>query len=115
MKKYRNRKVTTSDGIEHDSKKEALRWELLKLKQEDGVIKNLRRQVEYILIPSQVETINGRVKTVERSVSYIADFVYTDVGTGKTVVEDSKGVRTREYIIKRKLMRYIHGINIQEV
>jgi hypothetical protein len=105
----------TSDGIEHDSRKEAVRWEHLKHMEEMGRIKNLRRQVEFILIPKQVESVNGKIKTVEQSVTYVADFVYRDVETDKMVVEDSKGYRTREYIIKRKLMRYIHGIKIQEV
>ena len=45
--------------------------------------------------------------------TYAADFVYTE--DGQTVVEDAKGVRTKEYIIKRKLMLYIHGIQVKEV
>ena len=115
MNKYHNRKVRTSDGHEHDSRKEAVRWEHLKRLQEAGLIKDLRRQVEYILIPSQKEMVNGKVKTVEQPVEYTADFVYVDVESGKTVVEDSKGYRTRDYIIRRKLMRYILGIKITEV
>ena len=47
--------------------------------------------------------------------SYVADFVYSDVRSGETVVEDAKGMHTRDYIIKRKLMRYVHGIKIREV
>ena len=52
---------------------------------------------------------------LERACSYIADFVYTDCKTGQTIVEDTKGMRTREYVIKRKLMLYMHGIRIKEV
>lgn len=52
---------------------------------------------------------------IEKSCKYIADFVYTDNETGQTVVEDTKGVQTKEYIIKRKLMLYLHGIRIKEV
>lgn len=115
MNKYHNRKVMTSDGNTHDSRKEAVRWEYLKRLESGGKIKDLKRQVEYILIPTQKETVNGKIKTVERAVTYIADFVYIDTETNKTVVEDSKGYRTREYIIKRKLMRYILGITIREV
>lgn len=37
---------------------------------------------------------------LERGVYYIADFVY--YRDGEYVVEDTKGVRTKEYIIKRK-------------
>lgn len=52
---------------------------------------------------------------IEKACKYIADFVYTDNETGQTIVEDTKGVRTKEYIIKRKLMLYLHGIRIKEV
>ena len=52
-------------------------------------------------------------KVIEQKCSYIADFVYTE--NGEKVVEDTKGFRTKDYIIKRKLMLYIHGIRIQEV
>lgn len=52
---------------------------------------------------------------IERACRYIADFVYTDNETGQTVVEDTKGVRTKEYIIKRKLMLFVHGIRIREI
>ena len=44
----------------------------------------------------------------------MADFVYTDVETGETVVEDTKGFRTDVYKIKRKLMLKVHGIKIKE-
>ena len=59
----------------------------------------------------------GQFKTmlVERECAYIADFTYIDLKTGNTVVEDTKGVRTADYVIKRKLMLYIHGIRINEV
>ena len=52
---------------------------------------------------------------MERAVSYVADFVYVDCATGETVVEDAKGVRTKEYVIKRKLMLWVHGIRVKEV
>ena len=45
--------------------------------------------------------------------SYIADFVYKK--NGETIVEDTKGVRTKEYIVKRKLMLWVHHITITEV
>lgn len=78
----------------------------LKMKQRAGLITDLREQVRYVLIPAQ----QG-----ERSCSYVADFVYVDVDSGQTVVEDTKGIRTKDYIIKRKLMLWIHGIRIKEV
>lgn len=101
--KYNNKK-TEIDGIKFDSKKEANRYCELKLLEKAGVIKDLELQVKFELIPK-----NGK----ERAVNYIADFVYTEAG--KRVVEDCKGMRTKEYIIKRKLMLDRHNIEILEV
>ena len=106
--KYGNKK-TTVDGIEFDSVKEAQRWSELKLLERAGVIFNLQRQVPFVLIPKQVR--DG--KTVERPVVYKADFVYTE--NGQEVVEDTKGMKTKDYIIKRKLMLWEFGIEIKEV
>ena len=87
--KYHNKKVMI-DGIKFDSKKEANRYQELKLMQRAGIISDLQRQVKYVLIPSQ-KGDDGRV--VERPCTYIADFVYVDEN-GKKVVEDTKGYRT---------------------
>ena len=103
---------TEFDGLVFDSKHEAMRWRELALLQRSGEIADLQRQVKYILIPAQVDE-DGKV--AERAVSYVADFVYSDVRSGETVIEDAKGMHTRDYIIKRKLMRYVHGIKIREV
>ena len=89
--------------------------------QRAGLISDLREQVAYELIPAQYgecgKDLKGKTTRplLERSLKYIADFVYTDKATGQTVVEDTKGVRTKEYIIKRKLMLYLHGIRIKEI
>lgn len=96
----------------YDSRKENKRANELKMMQRAGLISNLREQVKYVLIPTLRDT-DG--KLIERECAYKADFVYTDNATGKEVVEDTKGVRTKEYIIKRKLMLYRHGIRIHEV
>lgn len=101
--KYGNIKTVTSDGIKHDSIKEANRWCDLLLLQRAGVIHDLQRQVKFVLIPKQ----EG-----ERPVYYIADFVYIE--NGKRVVEDVKGHRTDVYKLKKKLMLYVHGIRIKE-
>ena len=101
--------TTELDGITFDSKKEANRYAELKLLERSGAIHNLQRQVRYELIPAQKK--NG--KTVERACHYIADFVYEE--NGKTVVEDVKGYRTKEYVLKRKLMLQVHGIEVREV
>lgn len=121
MNKYHNRKVKTKDGIVHDSKKEAIRWNELKLFEEAGRITELKRQEEFLLIPPQYEEIpkgkrskKPKKKLVERAVVYRADFVYQNE-RGEIVVEDTKGFKTRDYIIKRKLMLYVYGIKIQEV
>ena len=107
--KYRAKK-TEVDGIAFDSKKEAKRFMELELLVKNGAISNLQRQVKFELIPSQ--KIDGKV--AERACSYVADFVYLDK-EGNTIVEDTKGVKTKDYIIKRKLMLWVHGIRIKEV
>jgi hypothetical protein len=118
-KKYGNRKIE-ADGEIFDSKKEYRRWKELILLLKAGEISKLQRQVKYVLIPAQREPdIRGPRggirpgKLIEREVAYIADFVYTD-NAGQTVVEDCKGMRTKEYIIKRKLMLHEYGIRIKE-
>ena len=108
MNKYGNKK-TVVNGISFDSKREAKRYEELKLLEMGGVISDLKLQEKFILVPSQ--RIDGRV--VERELSYKADFSYIE--NGKKVVEDSKGYRTDKYRIKRKLMLWVHGIRIKEV
>ena len=108
MAKYRNKKVEI-DGMTFDSKKEARRYQELLLLERAGAIQDLQTQVKYVLIPSQ--RIKGRV--VERECAYKADFVYIE--NGETVVEDTKGFRTKDYIIKRKLMLKEYGIRIREI
>lgn len=107
--KYRNKK-TVVDGITFDSVKEAQRWGELTLLRKAGEIQFLRRQVPFTLIPTQKDK-NG--KTIERECRYIADFVYME--NGELVVEDTKGMKTRDYIIKRKLMLHEYGVRIREV
>ena len=108
--KYKNKKVETEDGT-FDSVKEFSRWQELKLLQRAGEIYDLKRQVPFVLIPTQRD---DRGKVIERDVKYIADFTYRNKEY-KLIVEDTKGMKTKEYIIKRKLMLYRNGIRIQEV
>lgn len=120
-KKYRNSKIRTQEGLEFDSKKEYTRYCQLCILQQDGKIKNLELQKTYELIPKQKldnpRLEKGRMIRHEKAVTYTADFVYTDVESGKVVVEDTKSdpTKTPQYIIKRKLMKYIHGIEIVEI
>ena len=104
MSKYANKK-TEIDGVLFDSRKEAGRYQELRLLERAGEIMDIERQVTYELIPKQ----QG-----ERACHYIADFRYKDKD-GQVVVEDVKGYKTEVYKIKRKLMLQRHGIRIQEV
>lgn len=125
--KLNNRSITI-DGITFQSIREGNRYCELKLLQRAGKISNLELQKKYELIPAQYETVEtneyykrgakkGQRKTkricVEQSLCYNADFVYDE--NGKTIVEDAKGFKTEKYIIKRKLMLWIHGIRLKEV
>lgn len=119
MNKYHSKKVTVN-GITYDSKKEARRHIVLLDMERKGEIQDLERQVKFVLIPAQREpdTFGPRGgvkkgKVLEREVAYVADFVYTQ--NGERIVEDTKGFRTKDYIIKRKLMLWVHGIRISEI
>jgi hypothetical protein len=109
--KYNARKVHYN-GMVFASEMEFRRYLQLKLLEKAGQISDLKRQVEYELIPKQY-TKEG--KHAERNVCYNADFVYYDHIRGCEVVEDAKGKRTADYVIKRKLMLYMKGIRIEEV
>ena len=110
--KYGNRK-TKYDGRTFDSKKEERRYRQLADMETAGLISDLRTQVKFVLIPTQKDPATGKV--LERECSYFADFVYVDTTTSTTVIEDVKGFRTADYIIKRKLMLERYGIRIQEL
>lgn len=120
--KYGSRKATRN-GIVFDSVKEARRYSELSLLERAGAISDLRRQVKFVLISSQYETyerygkkgqrLKDGKRCIEKECAYYADFVYTE--NGKTIVEDTKGLRTTDYIIKRKMMLYFYGIRIKEV
>lgn len=125
--KYHNKKITL-DGITFDSIREGNRYRELKLLEKAGEISVLRRQVKFELIPPQYAKTTERYTRgakkgqykrgvlLERECAYIADFVYIDAD-GKKIVEDtkSKATKTKDYIIKRKLMLYKYGIKIKEI
>lgn len=96
---------TVVDGIKFDSKLEARRYQALKILEKIGEISNLVLQEPFIVIPKQ----KG-----ERATVYKADFSYQDF-EGNKIVEDTKGIKTTEYIMKRKLMLLVHNIRISEV
>lgn len=120
--KYHSKKININ-GTVYDSKKEYKRHCELLLLEKAGAITDLKTQVKFILIPAQYETferygkkgqrLKDGQRCIEKECAYIADFVYNE--NGKKVVEDTKGFRTKDYIIKRKLMLWVHGIKIKEV
>lgn len=109
MRNKFNAKKITVDGIVFDSRREAMRYSELKLMERAGVIRDLKRQVRYELIPAF--DVGGKHY---RPTSYVADFVYTDTKTGKEVVEDVKGMRTDVYRLKSKMFAYKYGVSILE-
>lgn len=113
MNKYFAKKITVN-GERFDSKAEARRWRELIWLQRAGMIKDLQRQVRYILIPAQYDDDHH---LIEYSATYVADFVYCE--NGKLVVEDVKGYQKGAayslFVLKRKLMLEKYGIHVREV
>ena len=116
--KYHNRKCTVTipgsvKQITFDSVKEARRFGELELMKNTGKIRDLRLQVNFTLQEGFTTAAGERV----RPIVYRADFVYQEPSpTGwRTVVEDVKGVRTKEYSMKRKMMLEKFGVDIREV
>lgn len=117
-------------GYVFDSKSEFTRWCELRLLERAGRISGLRRQVKYELIPSQREESTEVYKAgpqkglpkpgavIEKACFYVADFEYCDAD-GKLVVEDTKGCKKGAaydlFVVKRKLMLWVHGIKVKEV
>lgn len=112
--KYQNQKYQF-DGLTFDSRKEGRRYAELKMLERGGIIHDLQTQVPFILIPAQYAVVDGKKKCIERECKYIADFVYYE--NGELVVEDTKSeaTKTKDYIIKRKLLLYVHHLRIKEV
>jgi len=103
MSKYNNKKVQ-EDGFTFDSKAVRQRYLELKLLQRAGQIKNLTLQPRYELQASFKH--NGKT---HRKIEYVADFQYIDTDTGKTIVEDVKGMKTDVFKLKMKLFLYHYG------
>lgn len=98
--KYLNIK-TTIDGIRFDSKKEANYYAQLKLLKLAGEVVNIEMQVKYELQPKFTDEAGNK----HRPINYIADFVVT-YKDGHVEVVDVKGMKTKDYLIKAKLLRY---------
>lgn len=111
---------TVVDGVRFASKREAARYQELKLLERAGKIEDLELQPEFAIhVPIMTGTVKGAVKSVPvRSVPvavYRADFAYVDWYSGGRVVEDVKGVRTPVYRLKKKLVEAQYGVRIHEV
>lgn len=130
-RKFNNKMMTTPDG-DFDSKGEWERWLFLKDAERRGQIAELRRQVKYVLLPTQYRTEIVHLKTkdkevqrvAEREVTYTADFVYKvprrtpidgPCGVYETVVEDFKGFPNDRWPLKKAMMLFFHGIAVREV
>ncbi len=135
MRSKLGNKAIIIDGQRFDSRAEARRYGQLRMLEKAGEISDLQRQKMYELIPGHYEYIpTGKIfsrgarkgqkeykrVTVELPVKYIADFVYKDKD-GNTVVEDVKGYSDpnsatyAKFVIKRKLMLWVHGVKVKEV
>ena len=98
QRKYGNEPVTV-EGVRLDSKREAKRWKELRTMLRGGAFKWLARQVEFAL---------------PGGIVYRADFCYVEAGTDAMQIEDAKGVITKEYALKKKLMAE-RGFEIKEI
>lgn len=129
VSKYHNKKVWY-DGIKFDSEKERDYYIMLKQKESDGEITNLRLQVPYVLIPKVMgektvvkhlkkgDKIEVKPYVRQKETKYFADFVYSDPVTGLDEVIDVKSKITRKkesYILKKKMMLAFLGIEIVEI
>ena len=119
--KYGNKRVEWQ-GIAFDSKKEMQRYLVLKEAQDKGIISDLELQPKWELIPKITETYVKHLKTKDKvcertaqlPIAYTADFGY--VKDGERIIEDVKispKMLPKEFVLKVKMMRAIHGIKIR--
>lgn len=119
--KYGNSKVAF-DGYAFDSKKEMQRYLVLKEAQEKGAISDLELQPKWELIPKITETYVRHLKTKDKvcertaqlPITYTADFAY--MKNGERIIEDVKispKMLPKEFVLKVKMMRAIHGIKVR--
>jgi hypothetical protein len=114
--KYGAKKVDI-DGIKFDSKKEGKRYRQLLLLLHSGEISDLKLQVGYtFLINGEYLVLRSeRYNKGGRKIRYVADFTYTETATGELVVEDVKGMVTRDAAIKIALMSAVNGVVVRVV
>jgi hypothetical protein len=110
-------KRTQVDGHIFDSKKEAQRYQQLKLMQQATQIADLELQPAFPLHVMRLyrqAPLEIRVATVG---TFTADFRYTDLRSGEITVEDVKSEFTKNtaYRLRKKIAEAVHGITIEEV
>ena len=99
--KYHSRK-TVVNGITFDSKLEADRYQQLLLLEKAGEICDLTLQMEFQIFHGYRDPETGEK---EKSAFYVADFVYLDCKARKWIAEDTKGIETKEFRLKWKLVK----------
>ena len=100
--KYRNRRTICGQMHSHPSMREAQRCDELYILAKQRIISSLRQQPQFILQPK----FELRGKKF-RAIIYRADFSYFDNEKQKYVVEDSKGFRTKDYVLKSKILQFM--------
>jgi hypothetical protein len=106
--KYNASRAHSSDGKSFASKAERDRYLALKLLEQAGLITELECQPKWTFPINGVPLMIGN-----RAVRYTADFRYTDKATGRVVVEDVKGMMTRDAVLRIAMLKAIHGVDVQ--
>jgi Protein of unknown function (DUF1064) len=92
------------DGIRFASKAEGRRYVELKRLQAAGLIRGLALQTSFPFMIGD-----------DLMFTYVSDFFYEDVQTGKRIIEDVKGVLTPVYKLKKKIIEKYYGMKITEI
>lgn len=99
--KFKNKKVKINDKV-FDSMAEGDRYVELNLMQRAGEISGLKLQPEFVII----DEFKIRKRSVAKTI-YRADFMY--IKSDDCIVEDVKGKKTMDYMLKRKLFLQRYG------
>ena len=97
-----NAQPTEIDGIRFDSKREAQRYQELQMLAAAGEIHALQLQPRFELQPAFEDSQGKR----HRAIHYVADFQYVE--NGSVIVEDTKGMETAVFKLKKKLFLFTY-------
>lgn len=121
--KYGNIKVKI-DGNTFDSEREGNVYIRLKDMQSRGIISDLKLHPKWEIQPKLTESYTKHLRTKDKlcertillPITYTADFSFMRNGDFVVVdVKASKSMLPKEYQLKKKMMRYVHGITITEI